>query len=103
MRLGGCQHGVRFRGVHGHARLTHDVFASGQYRTRHFAMHIGPSPDDDGVGVIGGYQRPPVFVDLRNIESFRNPLGRLTAAITDADDLDPWDRLEPGDVPDTGV
>src|SRR6266545_3954113 len=35
--------------------------------------------------------------------SVRRPLRGLTAAITHTDDLNPWDRLEPWDMPHTGV
>jgi hypothetical protein len=79
--------------VHRHARLAHDVFTRFQHGAGHFPVHVRPGADDNGVGVIGRHERPPVVVDLRNAKRIGYLLRRLPATITHADDFHPGDSL----------
>jgi hypothetical protein len=94
---------VRFGGVHGQPRLTHDVLAGVERGTGHLAMHIRPGADDNGVGITGGDQLPPILVDLGDFKLVGHPLRGFAATIAHADDFDPLNRLQPRNVPHAGV
>ena len=100
---GFLQHGMGLGGISCHPRLAHDMLARLQRGTGHLAVQIRPSADDNGVGVIRSNELTPILVDFGNMKGIGNPLGGLAAAVTHTDDLDPLNRLQPGDVPHAGV
>src|SRR5262245_52839893 len=60
----------------------------------HRTVQIRPSANNHGVDVRALDQFLPVLADSRNAKLFGSSLGRLAAAITDADKLDASLRLE---------
>src|SRR4030095_7155159 len=70
------------------------MFSGRQCRQCHWAVQIRPCANNHGVNVSRLNQLFPMLADSRNAELFGDSLGRLVAAITDADNLDTGLRLE---------
>ena len=66
--LGGVEHGVRFRGVRGHAGLDKDVLVRLKRRDREDGVHVGPGADADGVDVFVVDDVDPVLDRVRDVE-----------------------------------
>src|SRR5262245_5535500 len=103
MIWGFFQHNVSLGSIPGHPCLAHDMLPCLQRRAGHFAVHIRPGADDNHIRIVRGDELTPVVVDLRNMKGISSPLGGFPAAVTHTDDLDPFDCLEPRNMPDAGV